>query len=554
MKKILSIIIVLALVASGFIYFTKESEDSTRVLRTLPVTKAAETDTAADAIPVKIMSVQKNQISYLNVSGSVKSEEQIKVFASAIGQITSVKVVEGQEVKKGQILFQIGGLNNTKHSLYNQLEMATNNLNVAKEGYNKTIAGNAVALNAANLQLKSAINQLNGTKTDLETIDNNLSYGQENLDLLEDAYDLTVEKNENSLNQIDDLINNLVTAQDELIAKKQQLQQQLNSINTGTLDQATKDKMTAEIKSGITALEKSIKELDTQIETAGNTSDTTESINAITEKQLQIQLNQSASALEALELSKQSATEKLGLFGGTSDPVRLAQQNVAGVKVKNEAGLLQAKSQMDLAKINLELLQSQIQGLAVKAPIDGVVGDITAHAGDLASTQAPLTQIIGSGSYELAIGVDTDTAQKISSDTQAEVKIDGKFIKVPIKNVASVADPISKLITVTLALPNINPSFKVNQNLSARIIIVNKSANPNAFYIPLDSVIIGTEEQYVYILVDGKAQKRVVKIGKITDENIEITQGLKEDDQVIIENAKILIDGQSVNNTTTIPR
>jgi multidrug efflux pump subunit AcrA (membrane-fusion protein) len=263
MKKILSIIIALALIASGFIYFTKENEDSTRVIRTLPVTKAAETE--IDTIPVKVMSVQKNQTSYLNVSGSVKSEEQIKVFASAIGQITSVKVVEGQEVKKGQILFQIGGLNNTKHSLYNQLEMATNNLNVAKEGYNKTIAGNAVALNAANLQLKSAINQLNGTKTDLETIDNNLNYGQENLDLLEDAYDLTVEKNENSLNQIDDLINNLVTAQDELITKKQQLQQQLNSINTGTLDQATKDKMTTELKAGIAALEKSIKELDTQL-------------------------------------------------------------------------------------------------------------------------------------------------------------------------------------------------------------------------------------------------------------------------------------------------
>lgn len=554
MKKILSVIIALAIAVTGFVYFTKESDNSTRILRTISVAKAAESEIETNSIPVKVISVQKNQTSYINVSGSVKSEEQIKVFASTVGQITSVKVAEGQEVKKGQILFQIGGLNNTKHSLYNQLEMATNNLNVAKEGYDKTLAGNAVALNAANLQLKSAINQLEGAKTDLGTIDNNLSYGEENLDLLEDAYNLTLEKNENSLDQIDDLINNLVTAQDELIVKKQQLKQQLTEVNNGTLDQATKDKMITELNAGIAALEKSIKELDTQIETAGNTRDTTESINQITAKQLQIQLNQSASALEAMELSKKSATEKLGLFGGTSDPVRLAQQNVSGVKVKNEASLLQAKSQMDLAKINLELIQSQIQGLVVKAPIDGIVGDINAHAGDLASTQAPLTQIIGNGSYELAVGVDANTAQKINSDTQAEIKLDGKFIKVPIKNVALVADPINKLVTVTLALPNISSALKINQNISARIIIVNKSENPNVFYIPLDSVIIGTEEQYVYILVDGKAKKRVVKIGKITDENVEIIQGLKEDDQVIIENAKILIDGQSVNNTTTIPR
>ena len=556
MKKILATLVILALIATGIIYFYKQSENSPKILRALPPVKTTASEVAAaDAIPVKTIKVQKNQASYLNVSGTVKAEDQIKIFASTVGQITNVKVSEGQSVKKGQVLFEIGGLNNTKHTLYNQQEIAANSLNTAIDGYNKTIAGNKVAFDAANLQLQSAINQLQGAETDLTTMDSNLAFGDQNLGLLEDTYDLTLKKNRESLDQIDDLISSLESAQDQLNQQKDQLQKQLRDLNLDTtLDPATKDKMITDIKTAIAALDKNLTDTETQLQTAENTSDTTETVNRIADKQLEIQLNQSASALDALKLSKESAIEKLGLSGGVSDPVRMAAQSVWGTKVKNDVSLMQSKSQVDLARINLELIQSQIAGLTVKSPIDGVVGDLGVHTGDIASTQAPLTQIIGTGNYELNLAVDATTAQKITDSTQAEIQLADKFVRVPIKNISLLADPATKLITVTLALPDPNPGLKVNQNLAARLIIENRSLAANTFYIPLDAVIVGTEEQYVYVLEDGKAQKRVVQIGGIADENIEITQGLNENDQVIVENAKILIDNQPVNNATPIPR
>ena len=59
-------------------------------------------------------------------------------------------------------------------------------------------------------------------------------------------------------------------------------------------------------------------------------------------------------------------------------------------------------------------------------------------------------------------------------------------------------------------------------------------------------VIIGTEDQFVYLLKDGKAVKQSVKMGEINGSLVSIIDGIKLGDQVIVDGSKDLTNGQTV--------
>lgn len=550
MKKIILFIVIIGLIAGGYAYRDKITSLLNKKIARSAVTQEASS-ASTDSTLVSTIQVQKNQKSYVDVIATVKAETQIKIYPSVSGQITKVNVKEGQTVKKGTVLFEIGGANNTTHSVLSQLQIAENNYNTAAEAYNQTIDGNQVSANVAKLQLQSAKNQYDATNLDMQSMDNSISTAEEGANLLADILDLTQEKNSNDLEKLQNVIDDLNSTKDSLDSTKSDLQTQLDRLNADTSQSPqTKQDSINKLATAITDTDKKISDLEKQIETSQNGYNSAETGTQIAENQLQIQLNQSETTAENLGITQESTAKKLGLNGTTNDPVRLAQQNYLGAQIKNYLSLMQSQSQLNLAEINLEMMQIQANGLQVRAPTDGIIAGITINQGDMVNPQSPISQIIGTENYTAEIYVDTETAKKISQSTQSQINIDGKYIPAKINTVSPLADPISKLVKITFSLPQ--GQFAVNEGAEMRITIVNTSASPAIFFIPLDAVIIGTEEKYVYILEDGKAKKTTVEVADITGDNAEISSGLSAKDKVIVEGAKTVIDGQNVY--TKIPR
>jgi RND family efflux transporter MFP subunit len=207
---------------------------------------------------------------------------------------------------------------------------------------------------------------------------------------------------------------------------------------------------------------------------------------------------------------------------------------------------MQAQSQVDVAKINLDMAKNQQESLIVRAPTNGIIGEVIPHKGDIVSPQSSLTQIVNPDQFVLKVGVNADDALKITNASVAQVLIGGKYIPVGIKTLSPTADATSKLVTVTLTLPHI--FFRANQTLDAQISL-SSNMDPHAgsmIYVPLDALIIGTQEKYVYVYDNGKARKVNVTIGAIEGDQVEVLEGLQPNDQVILEGAKDLLDGQAV--------
>jgi RND family efflux transporter MFP subunit len=311
------------------------------------------------------------------------------------------------------------------------------------------------------------------------------------------------------------------------------LQQQLTKLQT-TLDTQTK----------------SINDLYNSIDKAKSGLNTTINTSQLGSNQILAQIQSSQNQSKVLDLNLNSTKTKLGYTGDSSDALQLAQEAYNSTSVQLNTALDNAENQVKLAQLNYDLAQNSASGLMIKAPFSGLISSLDLSPGQQVNPQASIVEIINPQAYELEINIDPAIADRLNLNESAEVELAGRTLEVPIKSVAPVVNSTTHLVTVRLTLPPI--TFKANQTLNAQLplsttqIQSGESGGTSTTFLPLDAVIIGTESQFVYVNDNGKAKKVDVQLGQISGDQVQILSGLSPSDQVILQGAKDLSDGQPI--------
>ncbi|GAE95459.1 periplasmic component of efflux system [Gracilibacillus boraciitolerans JCM 21714] len=68
-----------------------------------------------------------------------------------------------------------------------------------------------------------------------------------------------------------------------------------------------------------------------------------------------------------------------------------------------------------------------------------------------------------------------------------------------------------------------------------------------AMTLPLTAVKQEDDSNYVYVVKDGLSRRHEIKVGSVSNQFIEITEGLAETDQVITKLNESIVDGMEVN-------
>jgi membrane fusion protein (multidrug efflux system) len=92
-------------------------------------------------------------------------------------------------------------------------------------------------------------------------------------------------------------------------------------------------------------------------------------------------------------------------------------------------------------------------------------------------------------------------------------------------------------------LPNKDRFLK--GGMFARVAIL-VGVHRNAVQIPIDSVTRLEDNQYVYVVRDGKAYQVPVELGGRAENRVEIVKGLTGDEQVIVSGKDLVGDGTVV--------
>ena len=554
------------------------------VTNQVPNTTTADTSTTttasvpSDAVEVTTIKLASVQNSYFQSIGAVKSSQSISLFPQASATVKKVNFQEGDYVQAGDTLVELTGNNLTEHPSETQLKIAEQSLANAQSSYDSLKKTSNETLKTAGLQLQSAVSQASAIAYDLQVIEQNKTGLQDSLNTLQDSLNNTQQKNQRddlkAKNDIDHLIYTLNQAQSDRGQTQRQiddLQAQIDNLkfnqagsglmsvtpsgdipvavaastSTSSADQqkalqAQLDKLTASLP----AQDKAISDLYDGISKAKYGLNTADNAAALGVNQIQGQIDSAQNQAKILDLNLASTKAKLGYTGDSSDGLKLAQQAYDATKVQLQTALDSAANGVKLAQLNVELSKNQASALQVKAPFAGVITSLDLSPGESVNPQAAVAEVINPQGFELQLGVDPSTADRLDSSAQAQITLAGHQIDVPIKSISPKVDDKTKLVTVTLTLPNI--FFKLNQTFSAQLPLTTSNAINGSLFLPLDAVIIGTETQFVYVNNNGKAKKVPVQIGNISGDQIAILSGLDPAAEVILTGAKNLTDGQSI--------
>jgi RND family efflux transporter MFP subunit len=236
-----------------------------------------------------------------------------------------------------------------------------------------------------------------------------------------------------------------------------------------------------------------------------------------------------------LEIERQ---RKLFEAGVTSrDTLDQAQQAYDNSKADYESAVEARKTQ-----------EEQLAYYSIRAPFDGVIGDIPVHVGDYVSSTTVLTTVDESGELEAYIYIPTERASQVRPGLSVDLlDTSGKLLeKTRIDFVSPQVDSNLQGILAKAAVHS-NPEMLRNAELvQARVVW---STSPMAV-VPVLSVVRQGGQSFVFLAKQQNghfaAHQTPVTLGDTVGNAYSVQAGLAPGDKVIVTNTQFLVDGMPV--------
>lgn len=221
-------------------------------------------------------------------------------------------------------------------------------------------------------------------------------------------------------------------------------------------------------------------------------------------------------------------------------------------EIGTEIQYLQAKNNFEALQRNLATLNRQRELYNVVAPFSGTVDEVLPKQGEVTAPGAPVVRLTGGAGGKILADISESYAGRIKAGDRALVSVPDlgqDDIPATVRVVSRAIDPTSRTFTAELRLSG-NYAARLQPNMVATVRIQNYNRQ-NATVLPVD--LVQRDEQNTYVLVVEQkgpqkvAAKRVIQTGNTYNGRVEVTQGLKANDQVISAGYQNLNEGQVVS-------
>lgn len=209
--------------------------------------------------------------------------------------------------------------------------------------------------------------------------------------------------------------------------------------------------------------------------------------------------------------------------------------------VKISSGLQQALEQQKLHNKNLSETK-------LFSPIDGVLLKKLAEVGEITGIGIPLFVVSEIRKVKVNAFIPENELHRVKSGQKAKVIVsslentfEGKIIEV-----GSAADPASRAFSVKIEVEN--PELLIRPGMIAGIFL-QTDQNAEMLAIPVEAIQHDFNDQcYVYVAdtSKGRAFRRNVSLGNISNDRIEITSGLQEGEIIVTGGQQKLSDGSLI--------
>jgi len=210
-------------------------------------------------------------------------------------------------------------------------------------------------------------------------------------------------------------------------------------------------------------------------------------------------------------------------------------------------GLSAAKSQHSQAKAALDTAKQHLDDTQIKSLISGVVVERNVEIGQTISPGLQVFLILDQTKLKADVDLPGIDFGRVEMGLPARIKIDAfpeESFMGKVKVINPMMDRTTRTFRVRIELPN--SLGKLVDGMFARVKL--KTGKKRALAVLRDALqrLPGSGTYYVFLIVKGKAVKRVVAIGIAGDKYAEVLEGLNTGDIVVTSGAGRLKAGMKV--------
>jgi RND family efflux transporter MFP subunit len=207
-----------------------------------------------------------------------------------------------------------------------------------------------------------------------------------------------------------------------------------------------------------------------------------------------------------------------------------------------------SKADYESAVASRKTQEEQLAYYSIRAPFDGVVGDVPVHVGDYVSSSTVLTTVDENKDLEAYLYVPTERAGQLRSGLEVDVMdTTGKELeKTRIDFISPQVDNSLQGILVKAPV-HFGAEMMRNSQLVKVRVIWNTA---NTAVVPVLAVTRQGGQPFVFVArqQDGHyiASQTPVTVGDTVGNNYAITAGLQSGDRVIVSSTQFLVNGMPV--------
>ncbi|OYT86920.1 MAG: efflux transporter periplasmic adaptor subunit [Burkholderiales bacterium PBB6] len=210
-------------------------------------------------------------------------------------------------------------------------------------------------------------------------------------------------------------------------------------------------------------------------------------------------------------------------------------QQLLGLKDEATGFELQAKRQaFERQQLVVADMARQLGELEVRSPVDGQVGQLFVSERESVARDAKLLTVIDLSALEVQVQVAESYARELQAGMPGEISGNGQRWPGRVSSVSP--EVVANEVAARLRFDGAQPEqLRQNQRLSVRVLLDQRD---KVLKLARGAFVDESGGRFAYVLRDGQAERRAIRLGAQSLSAVEVLDGLKAGDQVVISGAE----------------
>jgi RND family efflux transporter MFP subunit len=219
-----------------------------------------------------------------------------------------------------------------------------------------------------------------------------------------------------------------------------------------------------------------------------------------------------------------------------------------------------AKNQVLAAEARINEAQQAVDNTVIRAPFDGIVVSKDAQVGEMVSpisagggfTRTGIATIVDMNSNEIEVDVNESYIARVEPNQPVTAILDAYpdwQIPSKVRTVIPTADRQKATVKVRISFlkldPKILPDMGVKVSFLSEAPVAAKGPEPKT-YVPKSAVRGDGANSYVFLVHDGKVERRAVRLGTDRGTDVAVMAGVMPGDSLLVSGPPGLQDGDKV--------